>query len=76
MSRWGGQSCPQPAFSRPDPLESGSLEFGHSALFVWGRLVICGRLVIGPYRNLSKQQADYQSAAGYHPAPHKNVQSP
>jgi hypothetical protein len=24
MSRWGGQSCPQPAFSRLDPLESGS----------------------------------------------------
>src|SRR5260370_42080698 len=22
---WGGQSCPQPAFSRLDPLESGSL---------------------------------------------------
>jgi predicted nucleic acid-binding protein len=21
---WGGQSCPRPAFSRPDPLESGS----------------------------------------------------
>ena len=21
---WGGQSCPQPAFSRRDPLESGS----------------------------------------------------
>ena len=27
---WGGQSCPQPAFSRPDPLESGSAaKIGH-----------------------------------------------
>jgi len=31
-------------------------------------------LVIGPDGKASKQQADYQSAAGCHPAPHKNVQ--
>src|SRR5437867_3045400 len=27
-SWWGGQSCPQPAFSRLDPLESGSATSG------------------------------------------------
>src|SRR5260370_15872515 len=38
--------------------------------FLWGRLVTCGRLVIGPTIFLVQNEADYQSAAGYHPALH------
>src|SRR5260370_4545289 len=38
--------------------------------FLWGRLVTCGRLVIGPTIFLVQNEADYQSAAGYQPALH------
>src|SRR5258708_971285 len=38
--------------------------------FLWGRLVTCGRLVIGPTIFLVQKEADYQSAAGYQPALH------
>src|SRR5258708_23929165 len=37
---------------------------------MWGRLVTCGRLSIGlPKLLRNRQQADFQSAAGCHPAP-------
>jgi hypothetical protein len=36
---------------------------------MWGRLVTCGRLAIGPIMNSEFLKADYQSAAGYQPAP-------
>jgi len=39
--------------------------------FLWGRLVTCGRLAIGPIIFLIQNKADYQSAAGYQPAPHE-----
>jgi len=38
---------------------------------MWGRLVICGRLAIGLSLGSFTGQADYQSAAGYQPAPQK-----
>src|SRR5258708_33322320 len=38
--------------------------------FLWGRLVTCGRLVIGPTIFLVQKEAAYQSAAGYQPALH------
>jgi hypothetical protein len=41
---------------------------------MWGRLVTCGRLPIGlPKLSRNQQQADFQSAAGCHPAPQTNV---
>jgi hypothetical protein len=41
-------------------------------LFLWGRLATCGRLAIGPSDEAFQEEADYQSAAGYQPAPHRN----
>jgi len=38
---------------------------------LWGRLVTCGRLAIGRIIFLIQNKADYQSAAGYQPAPHE-----
>src|SRR5260370_3346166 len=32
---------------------------------MWGRLITCGRLEIGPYNFRLHGQADYQSAGGY-----------
>jgi len=41
---------------------------------MWGRLVTCGRLSIGlPKLSSNRQQADFQSAAGCHPAPQTKV---
>src|SRR5258708_17431170 len=37
---------------------------------MWGRLVTCGRLLIGPFGEASQRQADYQSAADCQSAPH------
>src|SRR4051812_41394998 len=37
---------------------------------LWCRLVICGRLPIGQGHCNSQRRRDYQSRAGYHPAPH------
>src|SRR5260221_10538500 len=41
---------------------------------MWGGFVTCGRLSIGlPKLSRDQQQADFQSAAGYHPAPQTKV---
>src|SRR5258706_11686733 len=41
---------------------------------MWGRLVTCGRLAIGLLKlSRNQQQADFQSAAGCHPAPQTTV---
>jgi hypothetical protein len=42
----------------------------YQILILWGRLVTCGRLAIGPIIFLIPNKADYQSAEGYQPAPH------
>jgi len=37
---------------------------------LWGRMASCGRLEIGlPKLSRNQEQADFQSAAGYQPAP-------
>src|SRR5216684_7055832 len=55
---------------------TAKIESWHSAATpqMWGRLVTCGRLAIGlPKLSRNQQQADFQSAAGYHPAPQTKV---
>jgi len=43
--------------------------FAATTLIMWDRLITCGRLAIGlPKLSRNQQQADFQSAAGCHPA--------